>query len=245
MDKVWVILMVFILCQVYGFSQEIQYKSWDEITQEETEFLKIMKDKLTLGIGYGRWQLFPHARADSTGILDIGDYHRMLNINMGYNFWENTSITWTLGVLIIPKEKKIDSLSWTPGSGIGGIRAQAHGKGGVLIPFTLGVRRSFLSRLTRPYVAGGLGFTYMLIGEGSAKVVGRERDKDIREISNISPTWNIAAGVQHRMGRVVLLNLGLNVYGSAPLGSEIGSITQFSGWYLSGGLQFILNPGKR
>lgn len=245
MDKLWFLLLVFTSCQVCGFSQETHYKSWDEIEQEEIQFLKVMKNKLTLGVGFGRWQMFSHVRADSTGILDISDYHRMLNLNMGYNFRENTAITWSLGMLFIPKEKKIDSLSWTPGSGLGGVRAKAHGKGGVVIPFTLGIRRSFLKGLTRPYVSGGLGFTYMFIGEGSASVVGGDRDKDIRKESRITPSWKIAAGVQHRMGRVITLNLGLDIYGSAPLRSELGSIKQFSGWYLSGGLQFILNPGKR
>lgn len=245
MDKRSLILLVLALNVCYGQAQENLTKSWSEIQQEEAVFLKEMKNKLTLGVGFGRWQTFANARADSTGILDISDYHRMLNLNMGYNFRENTAITWSLGMLFIPKEKKIDSLSWTPGSGLGGIRAKAHGSGGVVIPFTLGVRHSFLTGLTRPYVAGGLGITYMYIGEGSAKVIGGDRDKDIRKESRITPSWNIAAGVQHRMGRVVRLNLGLDIYGSAPLRSEIGSIRQFSGWYLSGGLQFILNPGKR
>lgn len=239
------LLLVLAVNLIIGQAQETSTKSWSEIQQEEVVLLKEMKNKLTLGVGFGRWQIFPHALADSTGMLDISDYHRMLNLNMGYNFHENTAITWSLGMLIIPKEKKIDSLSWTPGSGLGGIRAKAHGSGGVVIPFTLGVRHSFLTGLTRPYVAGGLGFTYMYIGEGSASVVGGDRDKDIRKESRITPSWNITAGVQHRMGRVVTLSLGLDIYGSARLRSEIGSIKQFSGWYLSGGLQFILNPGKR
>lgn len=239
------LLLAFAVNFYIGKAQETSTKSWSEIQQEEAVFLKEMKNKLTLGVGFGRWQMFSHVRADSTGILDISDYHRMLNLNMGYNFRENIAITWSLSMLIIPKEKKIDSLSWTPGSGLGGIRAKAHGKGGIAIPFNLGVQRCFLTGLTRPYVAGGLGFTYMYIGEGSANVVGGDRDKDIRKESRITPSWNIAAGVQHRMGRVVTLNLGLDIYGSAPLRSEIGSIRQFAGWYLSGGLQFILNPGKR
>lgn len=245
MDKLSLILLGFVLNIFYGQAQETFTKSWSEVQQEEAVFLKEMKNKLTLGVGFGRWQTFPNAMADSAGILDIGDYHRMLDLNMGYNFRENTAITWSLGMLFIPKEKKIDSLSWTPGSGLGGIRAKAHGSGGVMIPFTLGVRHSFLTGLTRPYVAGGLGFTYMYIGEGSAKVIGGDRDKDIRKESRITPSWNIATGLQHRMGRVVILNLGLDIYGSALFRSEIGSIKQFSGWYLSGGLQFILNPGKR
>ncbi|NJO69878.1 MAG: hypothetical protein HC830_11885 [Bacteroidetes bacterium] len=239
------LLLAFAVNSYIGQAQETSTKSWSEIHQEEVVILKELKSKLTLGVGFGRWQMFSHARADSTGLLDISDYHRMLNLNMGYYIRENTAITWSLSMLIIPKEKKIDSLSWTPGTGLGGIRAKAHGKGGIAIPLNLGVRRSFLTGFTRPYISGGLGLTYMYIGEGSAIVIGGDRDKDIHKESRIIPSWNIAAGVQHRIGRAVRLNLGLDIYGSAPLSSEIGSIKQFSGWYLSGGLQFILNPGKR
>lgn len=245
MIKRWVVLLIFVLRLLPGVSQEIKYKSWAEMEQEETRSLREMRNKLTLGANFGRWQMLPWARTASDGILDISDYHRMLNFNMGYNFRENTAITWSLGMLFIPREKKIDSLSWTPGSGLGGIRAKAHGKGGIVIPFTIAMRRSFLTGLTRPYISGGLGFTYMFIGEGSARVAGGDHEKDIRKESRVTPSWTIATGVQHRMGRAVRLNLGIDLYGSAPLNPIIGSIKQFSGWYLSAGLQFILNPGKK
>jgi len=209
------------------------------------EKLNILKNTFAFSLHYGRVQMFPTAISSNSSMVKISDYHKQWSLTFEYYPWENTAFQVTTGLQYIPKEKKIDSLSWTPDTGLGGIRAGAHGKGGAVIPVNLAIKKSFFHGLTRPYISGGLGFLYIIIGEGTATVDEGEKNKNISRQSQVTFSWKVGTGVQHRMGKVVRLDLGLDFFGSPRLSLVIGSMDHLSGWYLSAGLNFILNPNRK
>lgn len=222
-----------------AYSQDYQFKPTDELEKERMEKLKILKNTLAFGLHYGRVQMFPSA------ISSNSNYHKQWGLIFEYYSWENMAFQVSTGLQYIPKEKRIDSLSWTPGAGLGGIRAGPHGKGGAVIPVNLGIKKSLFHGLTRPYISGGLGFTYIIVGEGTATVDEGEKNKNINRQSQVTISWKIGTGVQHRMGKVVRLDFGLDFFGSPLLSPVIGSMDHLSGWYLSAGLNFILNPNRK
>ncbi len=228
-----------------AYSQDDKFKTHEELDREFTENLKALKHSFSFSLHYGRAQMFSSAVSDSISLVNISNYHKQWNLTFEYYPWENTAFQFSSGLQYIPKEKRIDSLSWTPGAGLGGIRAKAHGKGGAVIPVSLGIKKSFLHGLTRPYFSGGLGLSYITVGVGTASVIDGHTNKDINRQSQVTFSWKVGTGIQHRMGKVVRLNLGVDFFGSPRLSPVIGSMDRLSGWYLSAGLNFILNPDRK
>lgn len=236
-------LLAGVFCKAY--SQPDHYKTNEEEEREFLENLKILKNTLSFGLHYGRVQMFSSAVSDSSGMVRMSDYHNQWNLALEYYPSENIAYQLSIGLQYIPKEKIIDSLSWTPGSGLGGIKASAHGKGGAVIPVALAIKKSFLHALTRPYISAALGFSYILVGEGTASVADQKKNKTISKQSQITLTWKLGMGLQQRMGKVVRIDVGLDFFGSPRLSPVIGSMDHISGWYLSAGLNFILNPNRK
>jgi len=221
-------------------AQQAQYKTKAEI---EYEKLKILQHKVTISLQYGHFELFHFAKADdNTTNINISDHHKLFNVATEYYLYENLAAQLNIGLNIIPQEKKVDSITYTPGSGLGGIIAKGSGKGGAIIPVTVGVKKTFLNGLLRPYVSLLSGFTFIKIGEGTGTGSIAGIEKDIDYDSKFLFVYQLGSGIQLRLGKVVRLDLGVNYYGSPKFTPSIGGINSYHGLYFFGGLNFILNP---
>lgn len=121
--------------------------------------------KRSLIISYSHINLFSAGSVNTTNpVLDLSDYHKRFSFVFIRKLKNNFAAEFDLGVQIIPKEKSIDSISWTPGEGFGGIRGSAKGKGGVIIPITAGIRKYFRAGPVSPYLRCGPGLLFMKVG---------------------------------------------------------------------------------
>lgn len=223
-------------------AQETLFKTQAEKEKEEMEKLKILHHRVAFSLHYGNFELFQFAKVtDNTSNIDISDYHKMLNLDVEYYPFEKVAAQFSIGLISIPKTQTVDSIMFTPGSGI---RAKGSGKGGALLPVTVGIKKTFLNGLARPYVSLQSGFTFIKIGcgTGTGSINGIEKNVDYQ--SQYTFCYQLGTGIQLRAGKVVRLDLGLNYYGTPGFSSSIGGINSFQGFYVFGGLNFILNPGK-
>lgn len=220
-------------------------KTQAEIEKEDMEKLKILKHSVAFSLHYGHFELFPFAKAsDNTSNIDISDYHSMFNMVVEYYPYEKVAAQLSIGLTSIPKTQTIDSITFTPGHGLGGIKAKGSGKGGAILPVTFGVKKTFLNGLARPYVSLLSGFTFIKIGTGtgSGSINGIEKNVDYQ--SEFAFCYQLGTGIQLRFTRVVRFDFGVNFYGSPKISPSIGGINSYQGFYIFGGMNFILNPKK-
>lgn len=235
------VLICLILINFYSFAQEPEYKTMKEKEKEELEKLKILKKSTAFSIQYGHFELMSFAKIKSNNSnINIDDYHKLLNLVVEYYPYENAAILFSAGVLFIPKEKTIDSITWTPETSIGGVEVTGKGKGGAVLPVTIGIKKTFLNGFTRPYIYGATGFTYIKVGSGTGSGTIDGIDKNIDIQSEIKFCWQFGTGIQHKVGKVVRFDLGINYYGTPMFSKSIGGIDYFHGFYVFGGLNFII-----
>ncbi|MCZ8215216.1 MAG: hypothetical protein O9262_03205, partial [Cyclobacteriaceae bacterium] len=143
------------------------YPSLTDNTQQEEPLFKSYKKQTTLSLQAGRWQQSQRSRTrfDSLTMTDLSTYHFMFGIQLAYHVSERWSAYAESHFMIIPREKKINSISWGGGQGV---QVSASGKGGLVIPYGMGVRYTFSHLGWRPFLAGTLGGTYLYIGGGTA-----------------------------------------------------------------------------
>jgi hypothetical protein len=232
----------FAFASLQVYSQEIEVKTLAEIKKDDLEKLKTVRNSMAFSLQYGHFELFPFAKTNgnSNNTIKIEDYHKLFNLLGEYYPYEHIAAQLSVGLMVIPIEKKIDGIS----SGLNGIQVNGSGKGGVILPVTLGVKRTFLDGLARPYVSVLSGFSFIKLGSGTGSGSINGIEKNINYQSEFKFCWQLGSGIQYRMGKVVRLDVGLNFYGTPDFSSSIGCISSYSGWCLWGGLNFILNPIK-
>ncbi|HAF29951.1 MAG TPA: hypothetical protein DCG75_12995 [Bacteroidales bacterium] len=227
-------------------AQETHYKTQAEIEKEKLEKFKIIKNSIAFSLDYGYFGLFHNAKAnDNITNIDISDYHSMFNLTFEYYPYENLAAQLSVGLIYISQEQTIDSINYRPGYGLNGIYAEGSGKGGAILPVTLGIKKTFLKGLVRPYVSLLSGFTYIKIGSGTGSGGINDIEKNIDYYSTLKFTYQFCSGVQIKTGKVVRLDFGLHIYGTPNISPSIGGIDSYSGWYLFGGMNFILNPNRK
>ncbi len=226
-------------------AQERHYRTQAEIEKEDLEKLKILRHSLAFSLHYGHFELFSFAKAnDNTTNIEINDYHKMFDLTVEYYPDEKVAAMLTVGLNIIPKTQTVDSITITPGSGLGGINAKGSGKGGAVLSVMFGVKKTFLNGLVRPYVSLSSGFTFIKIGTGSGtgSINGIEKNVDYQ--SQLTFCYQLGTGIQLRVSKVVRFDFGVNYNGSPKFSSSIGGIDSYQGLYVFGGMNFILNPKK-
>jgi hypothetical protein len=230
----------FVFSSLQAFSQEFHFKTKEEIEKERLDKLKILKNSLAFSLHYGHFSLFPFAKTNdnTNNAVKIGDYHKLFTLLVEYYPYEHVAAQLTIGLNAIPKEKGINSIS----SGPNGIQVNGSGKGGAILPVTLGVKKTFLKGLTRPYISATSGFTFIKVGSGTGTGTINGIDKDIDIQSEFKFCWQLGTGVQLRAGKVVRFDFGVNYYGTPNISPSIGGINSYSGWNIFGGMNFILNP---
>lgn len=201
--------------------------------------------KRSLSFSYSHITLFPSGSANTTNpVLDLSDYHKKFGFTFIRKLKNNFAAEFGLGVQIIPKKKSIDSISWTPGEGLGGIRGSAKGKGGVIIPITGGIRKYFRAGPLSPYVRCAPGLLFMKIGAGKASGGKGEINKEVDIQTKLSPYIETGTGVQLTMSRSTRFDIGFNGFFTPRFSSPIGNYMSYSGWNITVGLNFILKNRK-
>ena len=147
----------------------------------------------------------------------------------------------SVGLNIIPKTQTINSITFTP---VSGIHANGSGKGGAILPVTFGVKKTFLDGLARPYVSLSSGFTFIKIGTGTGTGSINGIEKNIDYQSQLTFCYQLGTGIQLRVSKVVRFDFGVNYNGSPKFSSSIGGIDSYQGLCVFGGMNFILNPKK-
>lgn len=223
-------------------AQNWQYKSQAEIEKEELEKLKVIKKSIAFSLQYGHFELLPQALSkDVPDYVNIDDYHGQFNLVVEYYAYEQIAAQVSIGLIVIPKQQSIDSISFIPGTGLQG---KGSGKGGAILPITFGVKKTFLKGLARPYVSLLSGFNYIKIGTGTGTGNINGVEKNIDYQSKFTFCYQLGSGIQCRTGKVVRFDFGVNFYGSPRFSSSIGGINSYQGFYVFGGMNFILNPRK-
>ena len=224
-------------------AQETHYKTQAEIEREDMEKLKILRHSVTLSFHYGHFELSSFAKSmDNTSNIDISDYHKMFNLDVEYYPFEKVAAQLSVGLITIPKTQAVDSIIFTPGSGI---HAKGSGKGGAILPVTIGIKKTFLNGLARPYVSLLSGFTFIKTGSGTGTGSASGIEKNVDYQSQFTFTYQLGTGIQLRAGKVVRFDFGINYYGSPEFSSSIGGINSFQGFNVFGGLNFILNTRNK
>lgn len=226
-------------------AQERHYKTQAELEMEKFEKLKTLRHSFAISLHYGHFEMLPFAKASgNTTNIDISDYHNMFNIGAEYYPYEKIAALLSVGLIIIPQVQTIDSITFEPGSGLGGIKVNGSGKGGAILPMTFGVKKTFLDGLARPYVSFSSGFSFIKIGTGTGtgSINGIEKNVDYQ--SQLTFCYQLGTGIQLRAGKVVRFDFGVNYNGSPKFPSSIGGIDSYQGLYVFGGMNFILNPNK-
>lgn len=234
------LIVLIAFCNFQAAAQETPFKTKEE---KELEKLKTLSKSYTISLQFGHFGLFPYAKTgEITSGINISEHNKLFNITGEYYFDENLAAQLSVGLNVIPQEQKIDSISFDPENGLEGIKADGSGNGGAIVPVTLGVKKTFLHGLFRPYVSLNTGLTIIKIGAGTGtgSIYGIEKDIDYE--SKLIFTYQLGTGFQYRLGKIVRIDIGLDFYGSPKISPSIGGINSYSGLYIFGGLNFILNP---
>lgn len=222
-------------------AQGTHFKTRAEIEKEELDKMRILKNTFAFSLHYGHFELFPFSKTNvSETNLKIDDYHKQFNVLVEYYPFEKIATLISIGLLVIPKTKEINSIT----SGENGIQISGSGKGGAILPVTLGMKKTFLNGLARPYISLLSGFTFIKIGTGTGTGSINGIEKNIDYQSKLTFCYQLGSGIQLRTGRVVRFDFGVNYYGSPKFSSPIGGINSFQGLYFFGGMNFILNFPK-
>lgn len=204
-----------------------------------------LKDNWVIGLRYGYNELFRFARqSNNQSSIEIADYHKQYQLKLEYYPFEKVSTHLSIGLLMMPKEKGIDSIYRVPGEGIHGINVRGTGKGGAILPVTVGIKKLFSNRRIHPYFSLATGIAFMKIGSGKASggVDGIDKEIDIR--SELKFCYETGVGVQMQAGKFLLFDFSLNGFGTPEISPAIGGMRSYSGWNFLGGVNFILNHRK-
>ena len=176
----------FAFASLQVYSQEIEVKTLAEIKKDDLEKLKTVRNSMAFSLQYGHFELFPFAKTNgnSNNTIKIEDYHKLFNLLGEYYPYEHIAAQLSVGLMVIPIEKKIDGIS----SGLNGIQVNGSGKGGVILPVTLGVKRTFLDGLARPYVSVLSGFSFIKLGSGTGSGSINGIEKNINYVHTGQPT---------------------------------------------------------
>lgn len=204
-----------------------------------------LKNKWIIGANIGHSNLFSFSSANpANSSINISDYHKRYGLVVSYYPWSKIAVELGLGLILIPEEKSIDSISWIPGDGLHGIRVTGKGGGGAILPVTVGIRKVFLNGPIQPYLRLSSGLSVMKIGTGtgSGSIDGITQEIDMQTSLNFY--FETGMGLQLRLGRVISFDVGMNGFGTPTISTPIGNCRSYSGWYISAGGSFTLNPRK-
>lgn len=193
----------------------------------------------TLAFHLGRWQQSRRSRGspDTVTLTDLADYHLMFGFELGYHLTAQWSFVLGTDVLIIPKEQRINGISWGGGQGI---QVSASGKGGIVIPYGVGVRYAFPRKAVVPFFSTMAGSTFMFIGGGSATGSPGNISRNIvkRKVSLFR--YSVDAGCDVRLKPGTSLQLKAGYTFSSKISPELASVDRFEGLHISGGLVFTI-----
>jgi hypothetical protein len=202
---------------------------------------RLWRRHASLLLHLGRWQQASGSRTDfdTQTLTDLANYHFMFGLKVGYAFTAKWSAFVEGDFLIIPKERKINNLSWGGGQGI---RVNASGKGGVVIPYGAGVLYTIPVRRIRPFVSVSVGSTFLYIGGGTASGGPGSIDKTIYKRKESILRYAVATGVDLPVSRVTSVQLSAQYTFSPEIEPPLASVDRFQGLNLFFGLLF--NLGK-
>lgn len=226
-------------------SQIYHYPTHAEMAKVENERLKIHRKSFRVSVSESYLWLFPPAIDEvHTDGFDAGYYHHMPALQLGYYPTEHLEIVFLVAPLLIPKEQTIDSIQVEPGSGLSGINVSGSGRGGLAMPVTLGLKKTFTDGLVRPFISLQAGFTWFYAGAGAGSGSIGSISSEITYQKKMSFTALINPGIQVKIGHVVGLETGLRLYASPAMQAPAGGMHALSGLSIYGSLSFTLNPGR-
>jgi len=205
--KLYYVLHLIVLIAFYNFQTSAQETPFKTKAEKELEKLKTLNKSFTLSLQYGHYGLSQFAKADDNiSGININDYHGKFNLLLEYYPYEEIAAQLSIGLIIIPQVQNIDSITFDEEEGI---RAKGSGKGGAIIPVTIGIKKTFLDGLVRPYVSLLAGFTIIKLGTGTGtgSINGIEKDIDYESAQIFS--YQLGTGFQYRLGKVVRIDVGL------------------------------------
>lgn len=208
--------------------------------QNEKEEKLAYASHTTLAFHLGRWQQAKstHTDFDTQTMTDLSKYHFQFGLEVGYHFTERWSAFVNSDFMIIPKERTVNSISWGGGQGV---NVNASGKGGIVIPYGMGVRYTIPRGNFRPFFAALLGATFLFIGGGTASGGAGGMNTDIvkRKVSVFR--YSPGTGFDLRISRTVSLQCTGQYAFSLKIAPQLASINRFQGLSLMTGLLFILS----
>jgi hypothetical protein len=194
----------------------------------------------TLAFHLGRWQQAKSARTDfdTQTMTDLSQYHFQFGLEVGYYFTERWSAFLNSDFMIIPKERKVNSISWGGGQGV---NVRASGKGGIVIPYGMGIRYTIPRGNFRPFFSALLGSTFLFVGGGKASGGSGGVTKDIvkRKVSVFRAA--LGTGFDLCLSQTVSLQFTAQYAFSPKISPPLGSVNRFQGLSIMAGLLFILN----
>ncbi len=196
-------------------------------------------DRTTLSFHIGRWDQSRRSRKgpDTVTLTDLGEYHFMFGFAAGYYFNKHWSFFIGSDFLIIPKERTINGISWGGGQGV---RVNVSGKGGIVVPYGIGLRYSFPRRVVMPFLSAGIGSTFMFIGGGSASGGPGNINKSIVKRKENLLRYSADTGCDIRLSPNTFFQLKAGYTFSSIIEPELASVDRFEGLSFSIGLLFIL-----
>ena len=231
----WIIvsaLAVILLTSKNGYSQQ---------TKPSPE-----KRNWSLAISYYHNNLFQFSLDETENpILDLSEYHKRYGLSASRTFKKNFAVELGMGGQYIPEEKTIDSISWTPGDGLEGIKGSGNGRGGIILPITAGIRKYFQAGRITPFLRFAPGLLFMKVGSGTASGSVGDIKKEVDMQTKLSPYLETGTGVQVKIRRSVLFDFGFNGYFTPSFSSPVGNCSSYSGWNITAGITFKLKSGKQ
>ncbi len=191
-----------------------------------------------LELHMGRWQQATGSRTDfdTLTLTDLSKYHLMFGFEVRYHINTHWSVHVGSDFMIIPKERKINSISW----GSGGLNVDATGKGGLVMPYGAGVRYS-LDKKLRPHFSAAVGSTFMFIGGGKASGGLGSINKSIYKRKESLFRYALGTGFELPLSKGAAFQLSAQYSFSSQLNPPLASVDRFEGFSIFFGLQFLLN----
>lgn len=197
-------------------------------------------DHTTLAFHLGRWQQAKSSRGsfDSLTLADLAEYHFLFGLEVSYHFTERWSGFAGGDFIIIPRKREITSISWGGGSGV---NVKASGKGGIVIPYGLGVRYTIAVENFRPFVYASVGTTFLYIGGGKATGRSGGINKKIEERKESVFRYGSGIGFDFRLSPMTSMQFTAHYTFSSKMQPSLASVDRFQGASILAGLLFILN----
>ncbi len=206
-----------------------------------TDVSKPYHKRFSIGINAGRWQQSQRSQVgpDNLTFVNVADYHFKMGAQLEYHYTEALSFYLDVNTIIIPKEENIQGISWRLGQGI---RLNATGKGGIIVPYGLGVRYAWTFNRLRPFVTSTVGATYFYLGGGTVSIAifnSTDEENIVRQQKHVLQ-WNVGGGFDYRFSPVFSSRLASQYWLSSPLSPPIGAVDAFQGLSFTLGLVFLM-----